>query len=72
MNQYILKVGNLHDDYLNIADDKKVFKGNYKAILVYYTFANSWCNKENVIRFKTEKTLNAYLSKNYPEFNYYN
>jgi hypothetical protein len=70
MRQYMLRQGCLNDDYLNVANEKKVFKGGYIAILFYYTFLNAWCNKEHVVRFRTEAQLFKYLKKNYPDVFY--
>ena len=71
MESYILKEGVLNDDYLKLADEGKVFKGGYIAILVYYTFANAWCNTEHVKKFRKESQLNKYLDKHYPQFEFY-
>tara|TARA_B110000977_G_scaffold197827_1_gene281349 strand:- start:1508 stop:1726 length:219 start_codon:yes stop_codon:yes gene_type:complete len=71
MNTYILNEGALNDNLIYIADNGKVFKGNYIAMIKEYSFLNEWQNKETVKRFRTEKSLENYLTKNYPEFNYY-
>lgn len=62
-----LQEGVLNDDTLYIADDGKVFSGGYVAIVKYYTYANEWSNREHVKRFKTLKTMQAYLDKNYAD-----
>jgi len=71
MNTYILNEETLNDNLIYIADDGKVFKGNYIAIIKEYSYLNSWQNKETLKRFRSEKSLENYLTKNYPEFNYY-
>tara|TARA_R110000850_G_scaffold6986_1_gene26355 strand:+ start:58 stop:276 length:219 start_codon:yes stop_codon:yes gene_type:complete len=71
MNSYILNEGVLNDNEIYIADEGKVFKGNYIAIIKEYSFLNAWQNKETLKRFRTEKSLEDYLTKNYPEFSYY-
>jgi len=71
MDTYILNEGVLNDDIIHIADEGKVFKGNYIAIIKEYSFINDWQNKETIKRFRNEKSLENYLNKNYPEFNYY-
>jgi len=72
METYILNEGVLNDDYLKLASEKKVFKGGYIAILIYYTFANPWGNNEHVLKFRKETQLQKYLKKHYPDFDYYN
>lgn len=70
MTEFILREGTLNDNTLLLADKGKVFRGGYIAIIKEYTFASSWHNNEHVKRFKTEKTLLAYLNKHYPDFEY--
>ena len=71
MNTYILNEGTLNDNLICTAEEGKVFKGNYIAIIKEYSFLNSWQNKETLKRFRSEKSLENYLNKNYPQFNYY-
>ncbi len=61
----VLKESVLNDDVLHRPSEGKVFKGNYIAIIEYYTFLNHWGNKKNLRRFKSEKSLNNFLHKNY-------
>lgn len=68
MTTYTLKENVLTDNLLIIPDQGKVFKGNYIAIIKEYQFQNAWSDKETVKRFRSEKELEKYLSKNYPEF----
>jgi hypothetical protein len=70
MNIYTLKEGVLNDNEIFIADEGKVFRGNYIAVIKEYSFVSCWHNKETVKRFRTQKSLSNYLGKNYPEFCY--
>jgi hypothetical protein len=64
MNIGIIKEGALNDDTLFIADENKVFKGGYEAILEYYTFANAWGNNKHIKRFRTVKNAYKFINKN--------
>jgi hypothetical protein len=55
----------LSDNTLYIAEENKIFKGGYVALLKEYTFANAWCDKESVKRFRSKERLTNYLSRNY-------
>jgi len=68
MESYILKENVLTDDVLHLADEKKHFKGGYIAIAEVFTFATAWSDERHIKRFRTEKSLNAFLKKNYKEF----
>jgi len=70
MDCYILKENVLSDNLLMLPDENKVFKGGYIAIMKEYTFLNSWTDKASIKRFRSEKQLNSYLKKNYPNFEY--
>lgn len=70
MITYVLKEGVLNDDELFIPDEGKIFSGGYIAILEYWTFASTNHNNKNIKRFKNQSTLDKYLSKNYPDFEY--
>lgn len=65
MTQEIIKEGVLNDDTLYIANDDKQFKGGYKAILEYYTFANEWNNNKHYKRFITLENAYKYINKKY-------
>lgn len=69
--EFILRENVLTDDTLLLADEGKVFKGGYIAIIKAYTYQNSWSDKLGVKRFKSEDRLNNYLEKNYPQFEMY-
>lgn len=70
MKTYILQENTLTDNLLLIADDGKVFKGGYKAIIKEYYYQNSWSDKEVIKKFKKIDTLEKYLEKKYPEFTF--
>ena len=60
-----VKEGVLNDFSLYVADEGRVFSGNYVAILEYYTYANEWGNHKNYRRFKTLDSMYMYLDKHY-------
>ena len=64
----LLKEGTLNDDLIHYPPHGKVFKGNYIAIIERYTFANEWCNRKELIRFRSKKQLYKYLNKHYPNY----
>lgn len=70
MQTYILKENVLSDNLLIMPDENKVFKGNYIAVIKEYTFQNAWSDRESIKRFRSEKELQKYLNRNYPEFYY--
>jgi hypothetical protein len=70
MTEFILQERPLTDNVLLLADEGKVFKGNYIAIIKENTFANAWSDKESIKKFRSQKMLDNYLAKNYPEFEY--
>jgi hypothetical protein len=69
--EFILRENVLTDNILILADEGKVFKGGYIAIIKEYTYQNSWSDKLGVKRFRNEERLNNYLNKNYPDFEGY-
>ena len=69
--QFILRENVLTDNVLLLADEGKVFKGGYIAIIKEYTYQNAWSDKLGVKRFRNEERLNNYLNKNYPDFEIY-
>ena len=71
METYILKENVLTDDLLKIPGEGKIFKGNFIAIIENFTFLNSWSDKKNIVKFRSQKRLDSYLQKNYPEFSAY-
>ena len=56
------------DDILYMADDNKVFKGGYIAIVEYHTYANEWNDRKHRKCFRKLDTLYKYLDKNYKDF----
>ena len=70
MQTYTLKENVLTDNLLIMPDENKVFKGGYIAIIKEYIFQSSWSDRESIKRFRSEKELQKYLDKNYPEFYY--
>jgi hypothetical protein len=69
--EFILRENVLTDNILILADEGKVFKGGYIAIIKEYTYQNSWSDKLGVKRFRNKERLNNYLNKNYPDFEGY-
>jgi hypothetical protein len=72
MLTYILRENVLSDNTLYLAENNKVFKGGYIAIIKEYTYQNCWSDKETIKYFKSENYLNKYLNKNYPEISFFN
>jgi hypothetical protein len=60
----------LTDNVLLLAEEGKVFKGNYIAIIREYTYLNSWSDKESITKFRSKERLSDYISKKYPEFEF--
>ena len=69
--EFILRENVLTDNVLLLADEGKVFKGGYIAIIKEYTYQNAWSDKLGVKKFRKEDRLNNYLNKNYPDFEMY-
>lgn len=67
MEAFILKENVLTDNTLYKADENKVFKGGYIAIIKEYVFLNSWGDEEIIKKFRTEKSLEKYLDKHYKD-----
>jgi hypothetical protein len=70
MNQFILRENTLTDDVLLLADDGKVFKGNFIALLKEHTYENSWSDRIKIRKFRSKETLLRYIEKKYPEFEF--
>ena len=51
-----------------LSEEDYKFKGGYIAIIEQYEYASVWHNNRIVRRFKSFKTLNAFLEKNYKDF----
>jgi hypothetical protein len=72
MKIYILKENVLTDDLLYVAGERKVFRGGYVAKIKQYTYKNAWSDKETILNFRKLNSLNKYLAKHYPNFEFYN
>lgn len=71
MQEFILQENVLSDNILKVADEGKVFKGQYIAIVEEYKFQNEWCDTlDKVHRFRSMERLNKFLSNNYPNFSF--
>ena len=68
MTEIIVNERALNDDVLTLACEGKVFKGNYVAILEYFTYANEWSDSKHVKCFRTLDTMLKFLNKRYPNF----
>ena len=64
---YVLFEGVLNDDMLHIANEGKVFKGGYVAVIEYYKYLNGWNNSKHYKYFKNLATLERYINKKYPD-----
>lgn len=69
--EFILQENVLTDNVLILADEGKVFKGGFIAIIKEYTYQNAWSDKLGVKKFRKEERLNEYLQKRYPDFEMY-
>lgn len=67
MTTQIIRQGVLNDDTLYIADDGKVFRGGYAAVLEYYTYANPWSDAKHRKQFRTLENAQKYISKHYKD-----
>jgi hypothetical protein len=65
MQKFILRERALTDNVLLIADEGKIFKGGYKAIVKENTFLNSWQDKEATKKFRKLEQAQKYIEKNY-------
>jgi len=70
MQSFILKENVLTDDVLHLPNVNYLFKGGLIAIIESYTFQNTWSDKKELINFRSRKSLQKYLSKHYPNFEY--
>ena len=68
METYLLKENVLTDDVLLLADEGKIFKGGYFAIVEYYTYQNEWSDKKHIAKFRSQKRLEQFIAKNYKDF----
>ena len=63
MREFILHERVLNDDFIQIADDGKIFKGGYKAIITYYTYQNHWNDNKHIKRFRTLENAFKWINK---------
>ena len=65
MQKYILRENVVSDNLLLLADENKIFKGGYKAIIKEYVFNTAWTDKEIIKKFRKLDTAKKYVYKNY-------
>jgi len=65
MTTTVIRERCLNNDEVHLADNGKVFKGNYVAILEYYTYANEWSDHKHIKRFRSMQALEKYIDKHY-------
>ena len=68
MQTFILCENVLTDNLLLLADEGKVFKGGYVAIVQEFEFKNEWSDKEKIKKFRSVNALRKYIQKNYKNF----
>ena len=68
MQTFILQENALTDNLLLLADEGKVFKGGYVAIVQEFEFKNEWSDKEKIKKFRSVNALIKYIQKNYKNF----
>ena len=69
MQSLILQENTLTDNILLLADEGKIFKGGYIAIIKEYEFSNSWSDREKPNKkFRSVNSLIKYIQKNYKNF----
>lgn len=69
MQSLILQENTLTDNILLLADEGKIFKGGYIAIIKEYEFSNSWSDREKPNKkFRSVNSLKKYIQKNYKNF----
>lgn len=69
MQTLILQENVLSDNLLLLADEGKIFKGGYIAIIKEYEFANSWSDREKPNKkFRSVNSLRKYIKKHYKNF----
>ena len=68
MQTFILQENVLTDNILLLADEGKVFKGGYVAIVQEFEFKNEWSDKEKIKKFRSVNALRKYIQKKYKNF----
>ena len=74
MNEFsfILKENVLTDDVLKASKKGYKYKGGYIAYIEQNTFKNAWSDNKEIIFFRSKKSLEKYINKHYPDFEFYN
>ena len=68
MQTFILQENVLTDNLLLLADEGKIFKGRYIAILKEFESQNEWSDREKIKKFRSVNSLTKYIQKNYKNF----
>ena len=68
MQTLILQENVLTDNLLLLADEGKIFKGGYIAVIKEYTYQNEWSDKEHIKKFRSVNSLIKFIQKNYKNF----
>ena len=68
MQTLILQENVLTDNLLLLADEGKIFKGGYVAIIREYEFSNSWSDREKNKKFRSVNSLKKYIQRKYKNF----
>ena len=68
MQTFILCENVLTDNILLLADEGKIFKGGYVAIVQEFEFKNEWSDKEKIKKFRSVNALRKYIQKKYKNF----
>ena len=68
MQTFILQENVLTDNILLLADEGKIFKGGFVAIVQEFEFINEWSDKEKIKKFRSVNSLKKYIQKNYKNF----
>ena len=68
MQTFILQENVLTDNLLLLADEGKIFKGGYIAIIKEFESKNEWSDREKIKKFRSVNSLTKYIQKNYKNF----
>ena len=69
MQTLILQENVLTDNLLLLADEGKIFKGGYIAIIKEYEFSNEWSDREKPNKkFRSVNSLKKYIQRKYTNF----
>ena len=69
MEILILQENVLTDNLLLLAEEGKIFKGGYIAIIREYEFSNSWSDREKPNKkFRSINSLKKYIQRKYKNF----